>query len=58
MAIGCQHGYLWEVKTIGRDYIFVPVVTLLGSPLKGLIVCTNQTKTLAETFGPLEIIEK
>ena len=47
---------LREGETIIRDYLLVPVETLLGSALQVFIICVDEPETLAVTFSPLEVI--
>ena len=47
---------LREGETIIRDYLLVPVETLLGSTLQGFIIRVDEAETLTVPFGPLEVI--
>ena len=47
---------LREGNAIVRDYLLVPVETLLGSTLQRLIIGLDEPETLAATFSPLEVI--
>jgi len=47
---------LREGETIIRDYLLVPIETLLGSTLHGFIIRVDETETLTVTFSPLEVI--
>ena len=46
-----------EGEAVVSDHMLVPVVTLLWSPLLGLIVGVDEPETRAVAFSPFEVID-